>query len=282
MEPALHYVSALVAYDGTGYHGFQYQSNAPSIQGALEMALDACAERSGRVIGAGRTDAGVHATGQVIAVRVRWRHSLTDLQRAWNAHLPPAVVVRRVREAPEGFHPRFSAVSRTYRYTVQWYRPEDGRAAPQRSPLTDRFALFETRPLDVEAMNRAAALLVGRHDFASFGQAPQGENTERTLLAARWQLVSVTPAALGPYPGQRLVFSVTADAFLRQMVRNLVGTLLAVGRGEWTPEDVQAALAACERSRSAPPVPPQGLVLEKVTYPAELERSVHGNISNDH
>jgi tRNA pseudouridine38-40 synthase len=273
------YVSALVAYDGSAYHGFQYQANAASVQCELEAALDRVAKRGGRVAGAGRTDAGVHASGQVIAVHVHWQHSLPALQRAWNVHLPDAITVRNVQTAPEGFHPRHSAVSRTYRYTV-WQGPGDVREAvelaPRRSPLTDRFALYEVRPLDLAAMQEAALCLAGNHDFAAFGRPPQGESTVRTVYAAEWQAVEENLPALGNYPSRRLVFTITANAFLRHMVRSIVGSLLAVGRGEWAREEVERALQACDRSRCAPPAPPHGLVLEKVTYPAELDALIHG------
>jgi tRNA pseudouridine38-40 synthase len=136
------YVSALVAYDGSAYRGFQYQANAASIQCELEAALDQVAERVGRIAGAGRTDAGVHASGQVISVHVSWRHDLAALQRAWNVHLPDAITVRRLVEVPEEFHPRYSALSRTYRYTVRQANAEGVARAPRRSPLTDRFALY--------------------------------------------------------------------------------------------------------------------------------------------
>ena len=271
------YVSALVAYDGSAYRGFQYQSNAASIQCELEAALDQVAERVGRIAGAGRTDAGVHASGQVISVHVSWRHDLAALQRAWNVHLPDGITVRRLVEVPEEFHPRYSALSRTYRYTVRQANAEGVARAPRRSPLTDRFALYEVRPLEIAAMQQAAQVLVGSHDFATFGQSPQGESTVRMVYAADWQVVRETLTPLGDYPGERLVFTVTANAFLRQMVRCFVASLLAVGRGEWSVEDVAQALAAANRSRSAPPAPPQGLVLEKVTYPAVLDALIHGN-----
>lgn len=272
----MQYVSALAAYDGSDYHGFQYQKGAQSIQCELEAALDKVAERIGRVTGAGRTDAGVHAGGQVLAVHVEWRHDLAALQRAWNVHLPSAISVRRLTAVPEEFHPRFSALSRTYRYTVRGGSGEEVSRAPRRSPLTDRFALYEVRPLDVAAMQRAAQVLVGSHDFATFGQPPGGESTERTVQAAEWQIVQDDLPALGDYPGPKLVFTVTANAFLRQMVRCFVGSCLAVGRGEWSVADVANALAARDRSRSAPPAPPQGLVLEKVTYPAVLDALING------
>lgn len=277
----MQYVSALAAYDGSDYHGFQYQANAASIQCELEAALDKVAERVGRIAGAGRTDAGVHASGQVLAVHVEWRHDLGALQRAWNAHLPDAISVRRLAAVPEEFHPRYSALSRTYRYTVRVASGEDLSRAPRRSPLTDRFALYEVRPLDVARMQAAAQVLVGRHDFATFGQPPAGESTERVVYAAEWQVVQDDLPALGPalvdYPGPKLVFTVTANAFLRQMVRCLVASCLAVGRGEWPLEEMAKALAARDRSRSAPPAPPQGLVLEKVTYPAVLDALIHGS-----
>lgn len=274
-------VCALVAYDGADYHGFQAQANAPSIQQALEDALDRCAERCSRVTGAGRTDAGVHATGQVIAVAVRWRHSLAALQRAWNVHLSPAIAVRSVQTAPPGFHPRFSALSRTYRYTVQC-GGQEGRAAVSRSPLTRRYAWFEARALDVAAMNEVSATLIGEHDFATFGWPPQGEKTVRVVEAAHWTWVQETPPALGSYAGPQVVFTITANAFLRQMVRSLVGALLAVGRGDWSAQDFAAAWAAADRRRAAPPAASHGLVLENVAYPEHLaalifekERSMH-------
>ena len=270
-------ICALVAYDGADYHGFQAQTNAVSVQQTLEVALDRCAERSSRVIGAGRTDTGVHASGQVVGANVKWRDSLGALQRAWNRHLPPTVVVWRVEAAPEGFHPRHSAISRTYRYTVQCGGAAGRSAATSRWPLTDRYSWFEARPLDVAAMNAVSATLVGTHDFATFGQPPQGENTVRTVEAATWTWVNESPSPLHQFAGTKLVFTITANAFLRQMVRSLVGSLLAVGRGDWTQERFAAAWTARSRSRSAPPIAPQGLVLEKVTYPDHLAALIFGN-----
>lgn len=269
MSLPLIYVCGVVAYDGADYHGFQLQRNNPTIQGALESALTSIAQAPVRVTGAGRTDAGVHANGQVIAVHVPWRHAVEDLQRAWNAALPAAIAVRRLQVAPPGFHPRFSAVARTYRYTVVQALTAT-RSAPRRSPLTDRFALYVVDPLDIAAMNRAAALFVGEHDFATFGRPPAGTNSVRTVMSAVWERVDSSLAHLDDYPGRRLVFTIRANAFLLHMVRNVVGALLAVGRGIATQADVQSALQACDRRRSAPPVPPQGLVLEKIEYPAEL------------
>lgn len=280
MTPPIRTICALVAYDGTDFHGFQSQANATTVQDALEHALDQFCHRVGRIAGAGRTDAGVHANGQVIRASVGWAHRVADLERAWNARLPATLSVRFVREAPSGFHPRFDAISRTYRYTVQWYRAPDGFPAPRSSPLTNRFALLETGSLAVAAMNEAAEYLIGVHDFATFGQPPQGESTERHVLAAIWQISEISPLPLDTFPGMQLVFTITANAFLRQMVRNLVGTLLSVGRGELSPNALKEALAARDRSRSAPPSAPQGLVLERVTYPPSLDRWIHADMSD--
>ncbi len=270
MSDSLIYVCGLVAYDGTEYHGFQLQPDVPTIQGALEVALETVIGTHVRVSGAGRTDTGVHASGQVVAMHVPWRHSVQNLQRALNVHLPSSVTVNRLGLAPAGFHPRFSAVSRTYRYTLYdraWMTDE---VAPRCSPLTDRFALYVPRVLDLSAMQTGVGYLIGEHDFATFGQPTQGENTVRRLYRAEWQVAQTPLAPINRYPGRCLVFTVCANGFLRQMVRNLVGVSLAVGRGQWRTEDVQQALVARDRSWCAPPAPAHGLVLESVSYEADL------------
>jgi len=270
------YVCGLVAYDGSDYHGFQYQVNALTIQGELEGALRSFTAFAGRVTGSGRTDAGVHASGQVIAAHVPWKHDVISLQRAWNAHLPPDIGLRGLMLAPDGFHPRFSAVTRTYRYWVDNYFVA-GRPAPRRSPLTERYALFAPWSLDLDAMRRAACMLIGEHDFATFGQPPQGVNTVRRIVEADWRVVERNIPQLDEFPGRRMVFTVRANAFLRHMVRNLAGSLLEVGRSRWSPEDFASALAARDRSRSAPPAKPNGLVLEYVEYPDHLDAWTRNN-----
>lgn len=259
-------VCALVAYDGTDFSGFQVQANAPrTIQGALEDGLEKLTGQFCRVHGSGRTDAGVHAHGQVILTTVAWKHSLASLCQGWNRFLPEAIVIRQVVEAPVDFHPRFSATVRTYRYTV--LHPAVGVLENvRRFPLFERFVLVEKAALDVVAMNRAASLLVGEHDFATFGQPTHGESTVRRVDELRWAAESGGTIRLDSPQLQRLVLTATANGFLRRMVRNLAGTLLAVGRGQWLAEDVADVLASQDRSRSAPPVLPNGLVLERVTY----------------
>jgi tRNA pseudouridine38-40 synthase len=218
------------------------------VQGALEQVLLRLTGQPSRIRYAGRTDAGVHAEGQVIAADVRWRHSLADLERAWNALLPADIAVREVaRVTDPSFHPRFSARSRVYRYAV-W-------TAPWRSPLHERYTHHEPRPLDVERMNQAARLLVGSHDFASFGQPTQGDSTVREVMRAGWQLA-----------GSTLHFEIEANAFLRRMVRTIVGTLLEAGKGQRSVESIGEVLAAQNRALAAPPAPACGLCLVEVTY----------------
>ena len=205
MSDALIHVCGLIAYDGTDYHGFQLQSEVPTIQGMLESALQTVTGTFVRVTGSGRTDTGVHASGQVVAMHVPWRHPVESLQRALNVHLPVSVTVRGLQPAPAGFHPRFSAVSRTYRYTVYDQGPVNGkaltsRATPKRSPLTDRFALYVPALLNVAAMNQAMKHLLGEHDFATFGQPPQGEKTIRQLYQAEWQVVEPSLPTLNRSP----------------------------------------------------------------------------------
>ena len=257
-------VAGLIAYDGTDFSGFQVQQGPPTVQGALEEALGDVTGAQCRVSGAGRTDTGVHARGQVIAVEAPWRHSPEALRQAWNQRLPASILIRCLTEAPPGFHPRFSAAERTYRYTT-WAPANEGVGA-KRFPLVDRFALVLPRRPDLEAMNCAARLLIGTHDFATFGQAPQGENTVRRIVSLFWERVEESLPALDPNPSERLVLTVTANAFLRRMARNLAGSLLAVGLGRWQSDELAAALNAKDRSRSAQPLPPNGLVLERVQY----------------
>ena len=257
-------VAGLIAYDGTEFCGFQVQRDAPTVQGALEEALEELTGANCRVSGAGRTDTGVHARGQVISVDAPWKHSAEALRKAWNQRLPASILVRSLTEAPDGFHPRFSASERTYRYTA-WAPVREGEGE-RRFPLVDRFAVVLPKRPHLEAMNSAAGLLIGTHDFATFGQAPQGENTVRRIVSLFWERVEESLPVLDLYPSERLVLTVTANAFLRRMARNLAGSLLAVGLGVWQADDLAVALHAKDRSRSAPPLPPNGLVLERVQY----------------
>jgi tRNA pseudouridine38-40 synthase len=241
------YFRAIIEYDGTDYHGFQLQAGVPTIQEELEKATARITGQESRISGAGRTDAGVHATGQVIAFHADWRHPIEDLQRALNAVLPLAIVIKEIGEAADGFHPRFSAVSREYRYTIL--------NQPWRSPMQARYAHHVVYPLDEARMNEAARELIGEHDFASFGLPPQGENTVRRVKRAYWSHQEVW-----------YHFVIEADAFLRSMVRTVVGTLIGVGQGAISPDEFRNILLSRDRGRAAPPAPAGGLCLTRVTY----------------
>jgi tRNA pseudouridine38-40 synthase len=238
---------ALVEYDGTAYQGFQRQRRGLTIQGQLESAIEAVTRQAVNVSGAGRTDSGVHAKGQVIAFEVSWRHGCRALERALNANLPEDIAVRDLDEAAAGFHPRFSARSRAYEYTIY--------TSPVRQPLQRLRAWYVPRPMDLTPMNQAAEAIVGRHDFATFGQPPQGDSTEREIFVAKWRQIE-----------EVLTFEIEANAFLYRMVRSLVGSMKLVGEGRWTVTDFVAALAKRDRSQAAQTAPPQGLCLTAVYY----------------
>jgi tRNA pseudouridine38-40 synthase len=239
---------ATVAYDGTDFLGFQLQATGRTVQGALEAALLQLSGAETRVIGSGRTDAGVHAAGQVIGFRAEWRHSLPDLHRALNAVLPPDVAVVDLDAAPEEWHPRFSARWRHYRYTV--------RNAVWRSPLERRYALHVSQPLRLDDLQAAARVFVGQHDFASFGRPMQdGESTMRMVYRSGWR-----------QEGGQLLYDVIGNAFLRGMVRSLVGSMLSVGLGQVTVGQLRDTLAARDRSLAAPPAAACGLCLVHVEY----------------
>jgi len=241
-----HY-KATIAYDGTDFLGYQIQAQGRTVQGELEKALDTIARKQTRVVGAGRTDTGVHATGQVIAFKLAWRHSIADLHRALDANLPPDIVVGELTEANTDFHPRFDAVSRQYRYTIL--------NQPIKDVLRQRYTAYISRPVDVDRMRQASVCLLGRHNFASFGKPPQGNNTVRTLTQADWQV-----------NGSEIAFYISANAFLYRMVRNIVGTLLQVGLRQMDVDEVEAILQARDRSKAGPPALPNGLCLVKVNY----------------
>jgi tRNA pseudouridine38-40 synthase len=234
---------ARVEYDGTDFAGFQSQTNARSVQGELEAALARL--RGGgrvRVDGAGRTDAGVHATGQVIAFTWTGRLSGPELESALNGVLPSDVAVREVRRVPAGFHPRYAARYREYRYTV-WNGP--------RSPLRERTALGLRIPLDTAAMERAGSAFVGRHDFSAFGAADR--QPFRTVQAVRVRR-----------RGRVVTIDVRAEAFLRGMVRRMVAILLEVGTGKSNEEAVAEALASARPALNGAAAPAKGLCLRHV------------------
>jgi tRNA pseudouridine38-40 synthase len=243
---------ATLAYDGTAYRGFQRQAGAtPTIQGVVEQTITAVTGQTATVIGAGRTDTGVHATGQVIAFEVKWQHDDNDLLRALNALLPDDIALQEIARH-EGFHPRFDAVSRIYKYTII--------LAEQRQPLL-RYRVWHLHgKLDGEAMQAAASLLIGEHDFATFGKPPQGENTVRTVLKSEWQ-------AVADKAFETWTYTIEANAFLEHMVRRVVGALVDVGRGRWTADEFRVVFERARLMEKGTIAPAHGLILTKVCYP---------------
>lgn len=238
-----------VAYDGTDFKGWARQPELRTVQGELEAALEMILrEPAVRVTCAGRTDAGVHARGQVTHVDLDRDATIDGLQRRLNGVLPPDVRVRRVAVAPPGFDARFSAVWRRYAYRISDLDPD---------PLTRHHVLRWGRPLDVDLMNEASKELLGLHDFASFCKKREGATTIRTLLDLAWER-----------DGGLIVGHVRADAFCHSMVRSLVGCLMAVGDGR-QPVSWASEVLAGQQRQGVTVVPPQGLVLEEVGYPAD-------------
>lgn len=237
-----------IAYDGAPFHGFARQPDVRTVQGELEDALTKLFRMPVTTVGAGRTDAGVHAKGQVVSVAdipddldpVKVRDSL-------NAMCGPAIAIQGCTQVSGDFNARFSARSRTYVYALL-----EG-ALPD--PFLARTTLYHPEPLDLGAMNEAAGHLIGPHDFSSFGRVPPEQSAERVL----YELA-------GRRSGTIVRIKARANAFLQQMVRSLVGTLVQVGEGRRSPEEMSAILAARDRTAAGPVVPPHGLCLVAVEY----------------
>jgi tRNA pseudouridine38-40 synthase len=240
-----------VAYDGTDYVGWQRQAEGTSIQGVLEEALAPFEGAPVTVHGAGRTDAGVHALGQVASVRLAATIEPDTLARALNAVLPAAVRIVSVEEAPPDFHARFSATGKTYEYHVV--------NAPFVSPFIQRYAWHVPQRLDIDAMEAATRVLAGRHDFAAFQSAGTDvPSSVRTITAIEW--------AGDSGPDSPLVLRISGDGFLRHMVRNITGTLVEFGRGRWPALDMARMLASRDRGKAGTTAPPHGLFLAAVMY----------------
>lgn len=235
-------------YDGTNYHGWQIQPDVPTIQRELEAAIGRVAQHEVNVIGAGRTDAGVHALGQVAHFSTTARLSTEEWNRALNGLLPPDIAVLAVEPAPDTFHARFAAKSKLYRYRIL--------NRPHRSALERTRAWHVWQPLDVATMRETVACLVGKHDFSSFQGSPT--DTENAVC-------QITRLTLDQ-SGDDLSIEVEANRFLKQMVRNIVGTLAEVGRGKLQTGDVAGILDARDRTKAGPTAPAHGLYLVKVDY----------------
>ena len=245
-------VRLTVAYDGTNYHGWQVQNNGITIESELNRCLSDLLKEDIQVIGASRTDSGVHALGNIAVFDTASRMPAEKISYALNQRLPEDIRIQRSEEVAQDWHPRYVTSRKTYEYRI--YRGE----FPM--PVKRLYALFSYRSFDVEKMQQAAGYLVGEHDFKSFCQVgAQVESTVRTLYS-----VDVEEQ------GSDLVIRVCGNGFLYNMVRIIAGTLMDVGQGKKAPEEMQDILAAKNRSAAGPTAPAHGLMLMKYEFPEEL------------
>lgn len=246
-------IAFTVQYDGQAFFGWQLQKNEASVQGELERVLSRLFDRPARVLGSGRTDRGVHAIGQVAAVDVPGRWRAVELKRAMNALLPDSVWVAGAAEVAPRFHPRFDAIARSYVYRV-------GTVAEAASPFHSRWCWAVDRELDRAAMEEPTRQLFGDRSFRAFAKAGQEERGDRCIVtAAEWT----------EWPRLGLEFRITANRFLHHMVRYLVGTLVEVGLGRRSADDIARLLRQKPGLETSPPAPPQGLFLSRVVYPPD-------------
>ncbi len=242
----------ILAYEGTQYSGFQRQAEKPSVQASFEAALRQLGWQGRAVIPAGRTDSGVHALGQVLSFDFEWKHPDWQLRAALNANLPADIAVQQVEAVQPGFHPRYDALARNYAYRLYF--------SPVRNPLVDRFAWRLDDQPDQEAMNTAAAQLLGEHDFAAFGKALKEDGTTiRRITEAEWT------ASDG-----EMLFSIRGNAFLYHMVRRIVWVLVQIGLGKFPVEIVRQGLETGSTGIVAL-APARGLTLMHVEYPARMD-----------
>jgi len=260
----LRHLACRVQYKGTRYLGFQRQSRGPTIQGVLEACLESLIGERVTVLGAGRTDAGVHALGQVVSFKTRSTIPIARFPQAMNSRLPEDICVMSAWEVPASFHPVRSALEKEYVYLI-WNGLHP-------SCILGDFTWHVRGTLDVERMRRAAAILTGRHDFRAFRN--EGSSARTTVRELRALTVEVeAPDPLCP-PGHRLIrITARADGFLYNMMRVIVGTLVEVGRGK-LPEDLSEALRTGDRTLTGPTAPARGLFLMRVIYPPELDLDI--------
>jgi len=237
-----------LAYDGTGFHGSQFQPELRTVQGEVEKALRKLNWQGKTVLFAGRTDAGVHAAGQVIAFDYRWNHTEPELQKALNAVFPQDISAVQVRKTKTDFHPRYDALSRKYQYQIL--------CSQIRNPLQERFVWRIWPEIDVRLMKRATRDLIGTHDFAALGNPHQpGGSTVRNIIRIAWKK-----------QGELLIFEVVGNAFLYHMIRRIVMVTVKIGQGKAKPNAFQEYLSNPTGSASQGLAPASGLSLVEVRY----------------
>jgi tRNA pseudouridine38-40 synthase len=238
-----------IEYDGTNYHGWQRQPNAPSIQQTIEVALETMTRQKITLIGSGRTDAGVHALGQTANFKCETHLEPSQLQKGLNSLLPNDIVIRECLQVSSRFHARFDAKNKRYRYCILNHHLPDA--------IGRQYAWWIRAALDTTAMQEAADVIVGEHDFKSFeASGSPRSHTRRQVMQARWEWQT----------SDRIIFDITADGFLRYMVRNIVGTLVAVGLHKITCAKFQEIFNAMDRNQAAMTAPAHGLFLMEVSY----------------
>lgn len=257
-----------IAYDGSEFHGWQIQPDRPTVQGILSEVIGRTTGEKVLPQGSGRTDTGVHACAQVTSFTTQSAIPLVNFRKVLNDRLPQAIRVLSVEEMPPEFHARHSAIAKTYEYRVYC-----GEIVP---PSLARYVTHHPWPLDHEAVFAAAAFVIGEHDFTSFAAvdpdrgtrseedddeladtcvAPKHATNIRTISESSWR-----------NDGEEITYTVRGNGFLHHMVRNLVGTMLIIGKGTWQPKDMKRILAARDRSAAGPTAPPNGLWLMSVEY----------------
>lgn len=242
-------IKLVIEYDGTNYHGWQVQPNALTIQEVIENKIEIMTQQRVRLTACGRTDAGVHALGQVASFQTSSPIPVDGLRRGLNSLLPADIIIKSAQEVDEHFHPQFGAKRKTYRYVIL------NRELP--SAIYRNYSWHLSKPLDVAAMQDASRNLIGRQNFSSFQAAdPEPIDPVREVLKAEW---SVEKQIF-------FCFTIEADGFLKHMVRNIVGTLVEVGKGKISREEFQKILCARDRRRAGMTAPPQGLFLLEVKY----------------
>lgn len=253
-----------VEYDGAGFHGWQVQDGAVrTVQGCVQRAVSKVADQAVTLHCAGRTDTGVHAEGQIIHFDTQARRTMRSWILGSNVNLPPDVSVNWAAAVNEGFHARFSAIARHYRYQILNRRTRSG--------LWREREVWIHRPLDVGCMQQAATALVGTHDFSSYrALGCQAKSPVRTVHYLRVRR-----------DGERLFIAIGANAFLHHMVRNIAGVLIAIGSGDRAVDWAGEILELCDRTRGGVTAPPQGLYLSRVDYPAEFERQLRRTMTDD-